>query len=64
MKCEVEILLKLISDQEALVRHYEDQRDVITNFVLVASSIAKGFSQKGITRPSLPVVILLIVLVG
>jgi hypothetical protein len=63
MKCEVEILLKLISDQEALVRHYEDQRAVITNFVLVASSLAIGFlSQKGITRPSLPVAILLIVL--
>jgi hypothetical protein len=63
MKCEVEILLKLISDQEALVRHYEEQRAVITNFVLVASSLAIGFlSQKGITKLSLPVAILLVVL--
>jgi hypothetical protein len=63
MKCEVEILLKLISDQEALVRHYEEQRAVITNFVLVASSLAIGFLiQKGITMLSLPVTISLIVL--
>jgi hypothetical protein len=63
MRNEAEILLKLIDGQLALIRHYEEQRSTVTNFILVAASLAIGFlTQKGISLTSIPVTILLIVL--
>lgn len=58
-----EILLKFIEREEALVKHYENQRATITNFVLVATSLTIGFiTQKGVILDSLPASLLLTIL--
>ncbi|MEW5718834.1 MAG: hypothetical protein AB1817_09425, partial [Chloroflexota bacterium] len=61
MNSDSDILLKLREEEWALLRHYEDQRATVTNFILIVVSIAVGFLvQKGINRESLPITILLI----
>ncbi|HEY9815018.1 MAG TPA: hypothetical protein V6D20_04320 [Candidatus Obscuribacterales bacterium] len=63
MNDDSEILLKMIEREEALVRHYEDQRATVTNFVLVATSLVIGFlTQKGVVLASLPAALLLVLL--
>jgi len=63
MNSDSDILLKLHEEEWALIRHYEEQRAVVTNFVLIVASAAVGFFvQKGVIFDSLPVAILLIVL--
>lgn len=58
-----EILLKFIEREEALVKHYENQRATVTNFVLVATSLTIGFiTQKGVILASLPASLLLTIL--
>jgi hypothetical protein len=63
MSSDFDILLKLNEDEWSLIRHYEDQRATVTNFVLAMASLAIGFLvQKGLALDTLPVAILLIVL--
>lgn len=63
MNDDCNVLLKLCGEEWSLIRHYEEQRATVTNFVIVIASIAVGFIiQQKMSTDALPIAILLIVL--
>lgn len=58
-----DILVQLYTDYWAQIRHLEDQRVAITNFILVVVSILVGFiTQSSLTVTALPMTVFLAVL--
>lgn len=63
MADDTDLLLRLYQEEWSLIRHYEEQRTTVTNFVLIIASVAIGvIVQKGVTVDLFPVAILLVVL--
>ncbi len=63
MSDDSDILLRLYEESWSLIRHYEEQRATVTNFVIVVASVAVGFVvQQKLNVYMLPIAILVIIL--
>jgi hypothetical protein len=63
MDGDSDVLLKLYEESWSSIRHYEEQRAKITNFVIVVASVAAGFVvQQKLTIYMFPIAILVVIL--